>query len=53
MRMRWEKLAGVRTTLLILAGFACVVYGVALIFPPAGWIAGGVALLLIEGLSDA
>lgn len=50
--MRWDRLAAVRTAVLTLAGLACVVWGVALIFPPAGFIAAGAGLFLIEALTS-
>jgi hypothetical protein len=50
--MRWDRVSAFRTALLILAGFAAIAYGAFLIYPPAGWIAAGVGLLLIEALTS-
>lgn len=47
--MRWERLATVRTVLLILVGVGAIVAGVwALLGWPAGLIASGVAALFLE-----
>lgn len=49
--MAWEKLAALRTALLILAGAACITFGAFLLHPAAGFITGGVALFVIEALT--
>ena len=50
--MRWDRVAAFRTALLILLGFAAIAYGAFLIYAPAGWIAAGAALLLVEALTQ-
>lgn len=49
--MRWERLKSVRTAALILAGLGAIATGAFLIYTPAGWIALGVGLILIEALT--
>lgn len=50
--MRWRVLKGLRTGVLSLAALACIVWGVSLIYVPAGWIAAGAGLFLIEALTQ-
>lgn len=49
--LRWRVLRGARTALLTLAGFGLIAWGAAMIYLPAGLIAGGASLLLIEALT--
>jgi hypothetical protein len=50
--LNWSRLAAIRTVILVLAGFALVALGAWLIFPPAGWIIAGVALVLLAAMTD-
>ena len=50
--MHWKRVAAVRTALLILAGAAAITFGAFLIYRPAGFIVGGVALFVIEALTQ-
>lgn len=51
--MRWEKLAPIRTLILVLLGFLAIAYGAFLIFIPAGLIVLGIGLVLLGYLTDA
>lgn len=44
---RWARH---RTAALTAGGFACIVAGLTQVWRPAGWLAAGVALLLVEHL---
>lgn len=47
------RLAGkARTAVMVVAGFGAVDYGIFQWNPIAGWIAGGISLLVIEGLTE-
>ena len=50
--MHWKRVVAVRTALLILAGAAAITFGAFLIYRPAGFIVGGVALFVIEALTQ-
>lgn len=50
--MKWERITAIRTALLILAGAALITTGAFLIYRPAGFIVGGIALFVIEYLTS-
>lgn len=53
--MHWERvgalMALLRTPVLTLAAIAAIVFGVFLIYVPAGWISLGVLLFVLEALT--
>ena len=50
--MHWDRVAAFRTALLILAGAVLITLGAYLIYRPAGFIVGGLALFVIEALTQ-
>ncbi len=51
-RVRWDRIAAMRTVLLVVLGLAAVVTGVWMFCVPAGVITLGVALLVLAYLTD-
>lgn len=51
--VKWERLALIRTVLLVIAGLICGVVAAFLLAAPAGWAATCAALLLMAYLTDA
>lgn len=52
MKVNWDRIANVRTLLLVLIGMAGIVTGVWLIYMPAGVITLGIAALGLAYLTD-
>lgn len=50
--VKWERLAGLRTPVLMMLAFASIAVGVFRIYTPAGWIFVGLALLFIAYVTD-
>lgn len=50
--VRWDRLAGLRTPVLMLLAFAAISAGVFMIYVPAGWIAVGLALMFVAVVTD-
>ena len=50
--LNWSRLAAIRTIVLVMLGFAALVYGAFVLLPAAGYLVLGVALLLLAYLTD-
>ncbi len=51
--VHWERLAIVRSPLMVLAGLACLCVAAFMWAVPAGWAAVGMALLLLAYLTES
>lgn len=50
--MNWSRLGAIRTIVLVMLGFAALVFGAWILLPAAGYLVLGVALLLLAYLTD-
>jgi hypothetical protein len=50
--LNWSRLAAIRTIVLVMLGFAALVFGAWILLPAAGYLVLGVALLLLAYLTD-
>lgn len=50
--IRWERLALVRTPLIMILAFACIAIGVFMFSVPAGWITVGVMGIFLAYVTD-
>lgn len=51
--IKWERLAAIRTALLMLLGLSAITAGAFLIYTPAGWIILGLALMFLAFVTDS
>lgn len=50
--VKWERLAVLRSPVMVLLALAAICVGVFMLSVPAGWIAVGVALLFLAYVTD-